>query len=459
MASETCPEAERVSARTGGAEIAEESFSPLCATLRPSAVTPFLGASADATRGRDGYNGRPMLSKRFYLDHAASAPLRSEVQEAMEASRAACGGNPSSLHAEGRAAREALEAARDAIARALNARGFRVVFTSGGTEADNAAVLGTLLAAAEEAPRAGGGALHAVASAVEHPAVLNGLFWGRRMGFESTLVGVDAEGRVDPHDVESALRPSTRLISVMTANNEVGTIQPIAEIGEIARRRGIALHTDAVQALGQLPLDLAEMPADIVTFSAHKIHGPIGVGALCVREGTRFEGLQKGGAQENGLRAGTEAVALAVGMARAVELAHAEREGEAARLAALRERLWQGIRDIACKARRNTPARGVLPHILNVSFAGANGESLLKALDRLGVAVSTGSACNTGSQKPSHVLEAMGRSEEAVRGSIRFSLGRENDEPAIDGALSAIEEALDKLGRIAGSGLKPTEAY
>ncbi len=407
-----------------------------------------------------------MLASRCYLDHAASAPLRPEVWEAMEAARAGCGGNPSSLHAEGRAAREVLEAARATVARALNARGFRVVFTSGGTEADNAAVLGALLSAAEEARNAGAGAPHAVASAVEHPAVLNALIWGQRMGFECTLVGVDAEGRVDLRDVERALRPSTRLISVMTANNEVGTIQPIGEIGGIARRRGITFHTDAVQALGQLPLDLSDFPVDLVSFSAHKVHGPVGLGVLLVRDGVPFEGLQRGGAQEGGLRAGTEAVALAVGMARAVELAQAERERETARLAALRERLWQGIRRLAagsgggigCGIRRNTPVEGALPHILNVSFVGVNGESLLKTLDRLGVAVSTGSACNAGSQKPSHVLEAMGRSAEEVRGSIRFSLGRENDEGAIDGALSTLEEALDKLRRIAGDGITPRGA-
>ncbi len=387
-----------------------------------------------------------MEGPRIYLDHAATTPVRSEVREAMEPFFSERFGNPSSLHEEGRAAGEALEAARESIARSLAARDFRIAFTGGGTEADNCAVLGALLGAGEGP--AGAPESHAVASAVEHPAVLGGLDLARRLGFSVTLVDPDGDGRVEAPAIARALRPLTRLISVMAAQNEVGTLQPIAEIGALARARGIPFHSDAIQLLGKGEIDLRELPVDILTISGHKVYGPKGSGAILIRRGLRFEGTMKGGRQEDGLRAGTQAVAQAVGLARAVELCQAERPAERERLERLRERLRRGIEESFAPVRVNTPAEGALASILNVSFGGVEGESLLKLLDHLAVSVSTGSACNAGARKPSHVLQAMGRRAEEVRGSIRFSLGRSTGEGEIDETLRRLARAVRQLRRV-----------
>jgi cysteine desulfurase len=384
-----------------------------------------------------------MEGSRIYLDHAATTPVRAEVREAMEPFFSERFGNPSSLHQEGRAAREALEAARESIARSLGARDFRIAFTSGGTEADDCAVLGALLGA--RGGSAGAAGLHAIASAVEHPAVLRSLDLARALGFDSDLAGVDREARVDPAGLERLIRPATCLISVMAAQNEVGTLQPIAQIGERARARGIAFHTDATQLLGKGSIDLRVLPVDILTLSGHKVYGPKGAGAILVRRGLRFESLLRGGGQEDGLRAGTQAVALAVGVARAVELSQAEVSSEGKRLAVLRDRLRRGIESSFPGARINTPSRDALPSVLNVSFEGVEGESLLKLLDHLGVAVSTGSACGSGSRKASHVLQAMGLAPGEVRGSLRFSLGRSTGEREIDDALRRLAIAVEKL--------------
>ena len=384
-----------------------------------------------------------MEGSRIYLDHAATTPVRVEVREAMEPFFSERFGNPSSLHQEGRAAREALEAARESIAGSLGARDFRIAFTSGGTEADDCALLGALLGAARGS--AGAGGLHAIASAVEHPAVLRSLDLARALGFDFDLAGTDREARVDPADFERLIRPATRLISVMAAQNEVGTLQPIVEIGGRARERGIAFHTDATQLLGKGSIDLRELPVDILTISAHKVYGPKGAGAVLVRRGLPFESVLRGGGQEDGLRAGTQAVALAAGLARAVELSQAEVPAEGKRLAALRDRLRRGIGSSFPEARINTPSRDALPSILNVSFEGVEGESLLKLLDHLGVAVSTGSACGSGARKASHVLQAMGLGPVEVRGSIRFSLGRSTGEREIDEALRRLAIAVEKL--------------
>jgi cysteine desulfurase len=385
-----------------------------------------------------------MAEPRIYLDHAATTPIRPEVEEAMAPFFSERFGNPSSLHAEGRAAREALEGARESIRAALGARGFRLAFTGGGTEADNASILGVLLA--------GEGGGHAVTSRVEHSAVLNAMELARRLGWRTTTVEVDRKGRIDPRAVEEALRPDTRLISIMAANNEVGVIEPIAEIGDLARARDISLHTDAVQLVGKAPCDLDSLPVDLVSLSAHKVYGPKGVGALLVREGVEIDPLLRGGPQEDGLRAGTQAVAGAVGFARAVELAVAEEPRERPRLLALRERLRRGLEVTVPDLRFNTPEEGALPGILNVSFSGVNGEALLERLDRLSVSVSTGSACNAAARKSSHVLEAMGLSPEEVRGSIRFSLGRSTGEWEIDAAIRRVVRAVGDLRRIAGTG-------
>ena len=384
--------------------------------------------------------------RRIYLDHAATTPLCAEAREAMAGAMDSLFGNPSSLHAEGRAARGALEDARARLANLLGAQGFRVIFTSGGTEADNAAVLGILL----PPDRRDAGPGHAITSAVEHPAVLNAFGIAREEGLALSVLDVNRDGRVDPDAVRAAMRADTRLVSIMAANNEVGTVQPIPEIGRVARDRGIPFHTDAVQLLGKAPLDLTSLPVDLVSLSAHKIGGPRGIGILCVREGIALQPLLRGGQQEGGLRAGTESVVLAIGFARAAEIALGGREGERARIAALRDRLRRALEVTIGRVTFNTPSDGALPNILNVAFHGLNGEALLLYLDRLGVSVSTGSACSQSGRRPSHVLEAMGRSASEVRSSLRFSLGRATGEWEIDDAVRRLGRAIGELQHVAG---------
>lgn len=409
-------------------------------------LSRFSATMADDMAGRD-------RTARIYLDHAATTPLRDEVREAMVPLLGECFGNPSSLHLEGRAARTALESARETIRARLRGGEFRLAFTSGGTEADSAAVLGGLLPrlAASGSARAD---LHVVSTAVEHAAVLGALEHAARWGIRHTLVRVDSGGRVDPADIVDALTPATALVSVMTANNEVGTLQPIREIGELLRARGVPFHTDAIQFLGKGRIDLETLPVDLVTLSAHKVGGPKGVGALLVRASTPFEPIIRGGAQQDGLRGGTEGVAGAVGFARAVDLAVAEQPREWARLEVLRNRLLAAIEERIRGVRINTPVQHPgrsAPHILGAAFAAVSGESLLLRLDHLGVAVSTGSACNVGAGKPSHVLAAMGLDAHAIRGSLRFSLGRTTTAGDIDDTVDRLDEALRGLRSIAPS--------
>ncbi|MBI4603258.1 MAG: cysteine desulfurase [Planctomycetes bacterium] len=387
--------------------------------------------------------------RRIYLDHAATTPLRQEVLEAMRPFLGERFGNPSSLHAEGRDARSALEEARAAIRAACGARELDLVFCSSGTEADNAALVGAFLAARGHPRWERKAARRVVTSAVEHPAVLNALPLLEELGGAVTAVGVDEEGRVDVSELVEALEEDACLASLMAANNETGTLEPIEAAGWAARERGIAFHVDAVQALGKLPLRLDELPADLVTVSAHKIEGPRGIAGLFVRRGTPFEPFLRGGSQEGGLRAGTENVAAAVGFARAVELAASEREASMLRLGALRDALRRGIAERFPEARVNTPERGALSTALNVSFPWVEGESLVMLLDTFGVAASTGSACNAGARKPSHVLHAMGRSPAEVRGSLRLTFGRTNVEADLEPVLEALERAVRQLERIA----------
>lgn len=397
--------------------------------------------------------------RRVYLDHAATTPLRAEVARAMRPFLEGEGaGNPSALHAEGRAAREALEAARARILRAAGGEEFDLVFLSGGTEADHAALAGRVLAAGT-AGRARAPA-EVVTSAVEHPAVLNARGLLEALGARLSVVGVDREGRVDPDDVEAAVGPATVLVSIMAANNETGVLQPVAEIGSRLRRRGVAFHSDAVQLLGKAPFDLGRLGADLVTVSAHKLHGPRGVAGLFVRRGTALEPLLRGGSQEGGLRAGTENVAAAVGFAAAVDLALGEAQGEGApgreprgeeprRVGRLRDDLRERLLERFPWIVENTPRAGALSHFLNLSFPRIEGESLVRLLDAFGVAASTGSACNVGARKPSHVLRAMGRSEREVRGSLRLSFGRANREGDVDLAFARLERAVEQLEALA----------
>jgi cysteine desulfurase len=354
-------------------------------------------------------------SERIYLDNSATTPLRTEVADAMQAMFVDAGYNPSSLHAEGRRARAALDAARDRIAGLLGASRTEIIFTGSGTEADNQAILGT--------GRASAGRGHFVAGAIEHHAVLGPLDRLRSEGFETTLVPVDGEGIVRPQAFAAALRPDTLLASVMWANNEIGTVQPVAELAAIARDRGVLFHTDAIQTPCWLPLDVRALGVDLLSLTAHKFGGPKGTGVLYVRRGVPMAPLIHGGGQEAGRRSGTENVSGAVGFARALELAAAERGQQAARVAALRDGLEAGIRSNVPDVRINGAGAPRLPNISNVSFAGVDSAELLIALDLAGIAASAGSACTSGVLEPSHVLAALGVEERWRRGAIRFSLG------------------------------------
>ncbi len=376
--------------------------------------------------------------RRIYFDHNATTPVRPEVLEAMLPYFGERFGNASSVHTFGREARRALEDAREKVAKAINAQPSEIVFTSGGTEADNTAIKGIAHLLRDKGR-------HIVTSQVEHKAVLETCKYLDKEGFEVTYVPVDSTGMVHPEAVEEALREDTVLVSIMHANNEVGTINPIAKIGEICHSRGILFHTDAVQSFCKVPIDVQAMHIDLASFSAHKIYGPKGVGALYVRRGVRFTQLLHGGEHERKRRAGTENVAGIVGFGRAVELAMAERDEENRRLISLRDRLWRGIQEKVERVRLNGHPTERLPGTLNVSFEGVEGESVLLSLDMKGVAASSGSACTSGSLSPSHVLEAMGVPPELAQSAVRFSLGRSNTEEDIDYTVEILPGIVQRL--------------
>jgi cysteine desulfurase len=374
----------------------------------------------------------------IYLDHAATTPLHPEARRAMEPFHGEVYGNPSSLHAAGQAARRALDDARDGVAVALGARSEEVVFTSGGTEANNLALVGGFLAEREQRP-------HLVTVTTEHHAVLDTCRFLESLGAEVTVLPVDGDGMVDPEDVRRALTPRTGLVSVMHANNEIGTIAPLTEIAAITRQAGVPLHTDAVQSAGVLPAGLETLGVDLLSLSAHKFYGPKGAGALLVRRGARLRPLQQGGGQERGRRAGTENVAAIVGMARALELALVDREAEAARQSALRDRLIERIHEILPDVILNGHPTRRLPNNVNVAFPGIEAETLLLNLDLEGICASAGSACTAGSLEPSHVIRALGRPPSLVSGSIRFSLGRGTTEAEIDTVIDRLGEIVTRL--------------
>jgi cysteine desulfurase len=385
---------------------------------------------------------------RVYVDHNATTPLAPEVLAAMTPYLTERFGNPSSLHAWGQEARQALERARAAIAQALGAIDKdTIVFTAGGTEADNLALLG--VAAAQQAR-----GRHIVISAVEHHAVLHTAAYLARLGFEVTHLPVDAQGLLDPDEVRRAIRPETVLVSLMHANNETGVLFPIGRMGRICRERGVTLHTDAVQSFGKLPLDVDGLEVDLLSLSGHKIHGPKGIGALFVRRGTTMQPLIHGGTQERSRRAGTENVAAAVGLARAAELMLQGQEGEAKRLADLRDRLELTLMAALPGVLRNGHPTERLPHTTNLAFAGAEAESLVVALDLCGIGVSSGAACSSGSPEPSHVLAAMGLPRERVDGSIRFSLGRGTTPEEIDRVVEVLPPIVERMRRV-NAGLTP----
>jgi cysteine desulfurase len=374
--------------------------------------------------------------KRVYLDNNATTPLAPEVFEAIRPYLLEDFGNASSIHWFGQRAKMAIEKAREQVARLLNARASEIVFTSGGTEADNAALFGIVEAARLERK-------HVVTSAIEHHAVLNTAQALEKRGM--TFLPVGEGGVVDPDDVRAALRPETVLISVMHANNELGTIQPLEEIGRVARERDIYLHTDAVQSVGKIPVDVAKLDVDLLSLSAHKFYGPKGVGALYVRRGTTLRAFMHGGHHERDRRPGTENVAGIVGLGAAAELAGAHLREEAARLETLRDRLEQGILAAVPQVTVNGDRTRRVPTTLNLAFDYVEGEGFVIAMDLRGIACSTGAACSSGSLEPSHVLSAIGLRPEQARSSIRFSLGRFNTDEDVDATLAVLPAVVEQL--------------
>jgi cysteine desulfurase len=380
----------------------------------------------------------------IYLDHAATTPVRREVVDAMLPYLLEHWGNPSSGHSFGRAARQGLDEAHERIAATLGGEAREIVLTSGGTEANNLALKGAAWAGKARGHRI-------VTTAIEHHAVGHTLRYLEKFGFETIELPVDRYGRVDPDELDAALDDRTILVSVMLANNEVGTIEPLAEIAErVHRHRGILLHVDAVQAAPYLPIDMAGLDADLVSIAAHKFEGPKGIGALFVRHGTHLLGQQQGGAQERHRRAGTENVPAAVGMAVAFELNRAEQPETNPRLVALRERLAGALLAVPGVELTGHP-RERLPGLLSIIARDTDGTSVSQALDLEGIAVATGSACTTGSPESSHVLAAMGYPDEESRGALRMSLGRTTTAAEVDAAVVAIPRSLAmlRLGAIA----------
>ncbi len=390
---------------------------------------------------------------RAYLDHNATTPLHPEVLAAMSPYLMEGFGNPSSVHAWGREARQALERARAALARAVGATDAQsIVFTSGGTEADNLALFGVMAA---QTHRGG----HLIVSAVEHHAVLAAAEQLARLGCAVTRLPVDSQGLLDPEEARRALRPETALVSLMHSNNETGVLLPVREVGKICREAGVLFHTDAVQSFGKLPLDVEDLGVDLLSLSGHKIQGPKGIGALYIRRGTKMRALLYGGSQERSRRAGTENVASAVGLARAVELATRDLEGTARRLAPLRDRLEEGLLARLPGVAVNGHPTARLCQTSNLAFAGVEAESLILALDLQGIGVSSGAACSSGSLEPSHVLLAMGLSRERVEGSIRCSLGRQTTAAEIDTVLRILPPIVERMRGVRAEFLAPEGAH
>ena len=386
--------------------------------------------------------------KRIYMDNAATTRITPAVLEAMMPYLTDVYGNPSSVHAFGREARKALEAARAQVAKAINADPREIYFTGCGTESDNWAVRGTAYALKSKGN-------HIITSSIEHHAILHTCQQLEKEGFRVTYVPVDEEGVIKLDELEKAITPETILITVMTANNEIGTIQPIEEIGAIAKARGIRFHTDAVQAIGAIPVDVQAMNVDLLSMSGHKFHAPKGVGALYIRKGVRLQRFMQGGAQERTQRAGTENLASIVGMGKAIELATADIPAKAERESRLRDKLLDGVIANIPASRVNGSRTRRLPGNCNVSIQYIEGESLLLSLDIKGIAASSGSACTSGSLDPSHVLLAIGLPHEIAHGSLRFSLSEETTEAEVDEVLSALKVIVQRLRNM--SPLTPEE--
>ena len=378
------------------------------------------------------------MEQFVYADNAATTKLSPAVLEAMMPYLTEEYGNPSSLYRFGNHAKRAIEQARKEVADVLGAEPFEILFTGGGSEADNwvKEIMRSLKARGKN---------HFITSAVEHHALLHSAQRLQKEGFEVTFIPVDREGRIDPEQVRAAIRPETGLVSIMFANNEIGTIYPIQEIGAICRQAGVLFHTDAVQAAGHLPINVKEMDIDLLSLSAHKFHGPKGVGAFYCRRGIPLPSLIDGGAQERGKRAGTENVAGIVGLGAALRLANEEMSEASVRVSAMRDRLIDGILQTVPMCRLNGPRHNRLPGNCNISFLGIEGESLLLRLDLAGIAASSGSACASSSLDPSHVLLAIGLPHEVAHGSVRLSLSDYNTEEDVDYILEKLPEIVSTL--------------
>ncbi|MGV7929794.1 MAG: cysteine desulfurase family protein [Spirochaetota bacterium] len=381
--------------------------------------------------------------KRIYLDYASTTPVDDRVLKVMLPYYRKIYGNPASLHTQGQQAKAALERARSVVARMLNVKPSEIVFTSGGSESINHALKGAAFASRNTG--------HIITTAVEHHAVLETCSFLRSRGFRISIVPVDGSGMADPDDIRRAILPETILVSVMHANNEVGTIQPVEEIGSITRERGVLFHIDSVQTFGHIPFTAEELGADFLSVSAHKLYGPKGVGALYIRKDAKITPLIHGGEQETGRRASTQNIPGIVGFARAVEIARSGMNGEARRLTRLRERLEREILDAIPGSRLNGHPERRLPGNVNISFSGIDAMALLLSLDLKGIACSTGSACSSASLEPSHVLRAMGLSTAATRGSLRMSLGRGTEESDIAQVVRTVSTEVRRL-----RGLSPT---
>ncbi|KAB2951273.1 cysteine desulfurase NifS [Heliorestis acidaminivorans] len=374
-----------------------------------------------------------------YMDHGATTPVHPEVVKAMVETMEKSFGNPSSVHAFGREARKLLDEARASVASLMGASPEQIIFTSGGTEADNMAIFG-----AARGMRLKGKGNHIITSAVEHHAVLDACKALEKEGFEVTILPVDEDGQVHVEELEKALRDDTVLVTIMHANNEVGTIQPIQELARLAKARGAVFHTDAVQSFGKIPVDVNELGVDLLSASAHKIYGPKGVGCLYIAKGVKLTPLSYGGSQERRRRPGTENLPGIVGFGKAALISQAEMQAEAERLTRYRDRLIDGLMELP-HVKLNGHRTNRLPQNVNLSFHFIEGESLLLMLDMKGIAASSGSACTSGSLDPSHVLLAMGLSHEIAHGSLRLTLGRGNSEEDVDYILNTIPEIVERL--------------
>ena len=380
-----------------------------------------------------------MESKRIYMDFAATTPIKKEVAEAMLPYYTEIFGNPSSVHFFGRGVKGAIDNARDEVAKLINAQASEVFFTGGGSEADNWAIKGVAFANKEKGN-------HIITSKIEHHAVLHTCeYLEKHHGFEITYLEVDSDGLINLEDLKNAITDKTILISIMFANNEIGTIEPIKEIAKIAKERGVIFHTDGVQAIGNIPVDVNDLGVDLLAMAAHKIYGPKGVGALYIRKGLKLHSILHGGAQEKKRRAGTENIAGIVGFGKAAELARLELSQHMEKLTRLRDKLIKGVLETIPYSRLNGSATERLPGNANFCFEFIEGESLLLSLDFVGIAGSSGSACTSGSLDPSHVLMAIGLTHEIAHGSLRLSLGDMNTEEDIDYVLEQLPNIVQKL--------------